>query len=49
MISVRQIRVVLSVDTNKYDLQEELEPHEGEGLEDFLKRVAEKLREMMPE
>lgn len=49
MLYIRHLRVKIELDTNKYDRKVDLERGEGESWDEFIERVAETLRELMPE
>lgn len=46
---VRKLVVKIDLETNNYDHEKELTRHEDETWDEFIERVAETLREMMPE
>lgn len=45
----RKLVVKINLETNKYDRAKELMRREGETWDEFIERVTETLREMMPE
>ncbi len=49
MLRIRRLSVKIELDTNKYDHKVDLERSEDESWDEFIDRVAETLRELMPE